>query len=70
MEIVQFIVALWSHHHYKQSESRPLLDIGILYTVEIHLIIPIRRWKKGWSQTEITCEILWSLLLQLRMVTD
>ena len=32
-EIGKFVVALWSHHHYKQSRLRPLLGILVSFTL-------------------------------------
>ena len=49
--LMEYSSTLWlnlrSHYHYKQFKWLPLLGISILYTVEIHIIVPCHRWKRG-----------------------
>lgn len=70
MEIVKFIVALWSHHHNEQSESQPLLGVRILYTVKILPIVPSPRRKGVIAHQDHMYDFVITLLSQLRMITE
>ena len=70
MEIVKYIVTLWSHH--KQSESQLLLGVSILYTVEICLIDPSQTQKGVIANQNHICDFVMIITLssQLHMITE
>ena len=67
---VKFIVALWSHHHYKQSKLWPLLGISILYTGGIRRIVPSCRCKGVIANQDHTYDFLITHLSQLQIITE